>query len=210
MFARAGVLRRLARDRVAARRRAAAHRHRAGGGVCAVDLALRSLLHRPDQGDAAARRRALVRHRQHRPRHPEPRHLRHPQHADARAGRRDRRRPDRRRPGHPRRLLPAAGRLDHAAGRRDAGLPRDPDRACGGRDLRRGTGGGGDRARRCHRARCRAGGARCRDRRDGPGIHGSRPRGRRVRRRADLALPDAELHFDDLRVPHACASARSS
>ena len=44
---------------------------------------------------------------------------------------------DRRRARHPRRLLPAAGRLDHAAGRHDAGIPRDPDRACGGRDLRR-------------------------------------------------------------------------
>ena len=43
----------------------------------------------------------------------------------------------RRRARHPRRLLPPARRLDHAAGRRDAGLPRDPDRARGGRDLRR-------------------------------------------------------------------------
>ena len=31
----------------------------------------------------------------------------------------------------------AARRLDHAPGRRDAGLPGDPDRARGGRDLRR-------------------------------------------------------------------------
>ena len=38
----------------------------------------------------------------------------------------------------------------------------------------------GDCARRRHRARRRAGRARCGDRRDGAGIHGSRPRGRRV------------------------------
>ena len=160
--------------------RAGAHRDRARGAVGALDRALRSLLHGSHQGDAAARRRALVRHRQYRPRHPQPRHLRHAQHADAGAGRRDRRRLHRRRSRHPRRLLSPSRRLDHAAGRRDAGLPRDPDRARGGRDLRRRADGRGDRARRRHRARCRAGGARRRDRRDGPGIHGGRPRRRRL------------------------------
>ena len=43
-----------------------------------------------------------------------------------------------------------------------------------------GIGGRGDCARRRHRARRRAGGARCCDRRDGPGIHGGRPRRRRL------------------------------
>ena len=75
----------------------------------------------------------------------------------------------------------AARRLDHAPGRHDAGVSGDPDRACGGRDLRRRARRRGDRAGRRDRARCRAGGARRRDRGDGPGIHGGRPRRRRVR-----------------------------
>ena len=46
-----------------------------------------------------------------------------------------------------------------------------------------GLDGRGDRAGRRHRARRRAGGARRGGRRDGPGIHGSRPRRRRLRPR---------------------------
>ena len=93
-FARAGVLRRLARDRVAAIAALRADRDRAGGAASRRWIApydpyftdLTKVMQPPE-------RRALVRHRQHRPRHPEPRHLRHAQHADAGPGRRDRRRP---------------------------------------------------------------------------------------------------------------------
>ena len=111
---------------------------------------------------------------------------------------------------HPRRLLSARRRLDHAPGRRDAGLPGDPDRARRGGRRRRRPRRRGDRAGGGDRARRRAGGARRGGRRHGPGVHGGRPRRRRVRPHADLALPDAELHLDHLRVPDACASARSS
>ena len=54
-FARAGVLRRLARDRVAAVAALALTVIVLAALLRAVDRALRSLLHRPHQGDAAAR-----------------------------------------------------------------------------------------------------------------------------------------------------------
>src|SRR5437899_2747524 len=74
--------------------------HRAGGAVCAMDRALRSLLHRPHHLDAGAERPALVRDRQYRPRYFESHPLRHPQHAGAGPGRGDRRWRHRRRARH--------------------------------------------------------------------------------------------------------------
>ena len=66
-----------------------------------------------------------------------------------------------------------------------------------GLDGRGDRAGGGDRAGRGAR------GARRGDRRHEPGIHGGRPRRRRLRPHADLALPDPQLHLDHLRVPDA-------
>ena len=126
---RASIMRRLARDKARGAGGDLPVRRRAGGDVRAVRRALRSLRHRPCEGDSGAERQALVRHRHRRARRAQPRHLRRAQHAGDRPDRRHLRRRARRLLRHPGGVFPKARRLDHAYRRHHAGVPGDPARA---------------------------------------------------------------------------------